>query len=180
MITFFFFFFKFLPSGPFFEVWVAAVISRTPPADGSVLQGSLLERRACLGEQRLLMGGDDGPRVALGRRLLSKLLQARAGGLGDQLRVRRLVWDQLLGVGGQSGDRPLGWRLGGVRQRGGWRQRSRWRRVRGHGQRRGACGAGSDHRDGDDRDGHGGGRWRCWVIRVQSCSPLGHVADMVG
>lgn len=124
-----FFFFLFLPSGPFFEVWVAAVMSRTPPADGSVLQRSLLERRACLGEQRLLMGGDYGPWVALERRLLSKLLQASAGGLGDQLRVRRLVWDQLLGVGGQSRDRLLRWRLGGVRQRGGWRRRSRWRRV---------------------------------------------------
>lgn len=107
---------------------MAAVISRTPPANGSVLQRSLLERRACLGKQRLLMGGDYGPWVALERRLMSKLLQARAGCLGDQLRVRRLVWDQLLGVGGQSRDRLLRRRLGGVRQRGGRRQRSRWRR----------------------------------------------------
>lgn len=124
-----FWFFLFLPSGTFFAVWVAAVVRRTPPADGSVLQRSLQERRACLGKQRLLMrGGDHGPRVALERRLLrGKLLQASAGSLGDQLRGRRLVWDQLLGLGGRSADRRLRRSLGGGRPRSG-RRRSRWRR----------------------------------------------------
>lgn len=121
-----------IPSWPLFVIYMAAVLSRTSPADGTILLGSLLEHGARLGQYGVLLRwrGDDGAWITLDHVLVCVLLGFCIVGLGNERRVRRLVGYQLLVAVGQRGNWQVGSGLWGAWQ-GGSRWWSGWRGERG-------------------------------------------------